>query len=216
MQGSRHQRTSSAEYRRKGERALLEFKKTETSYSERQWGAPLSPSHIRTGVFTAHFLKERHAHHSLKVCVRFPTSNWGLTFLFSQESLLNCKCHSSLAKRYLKTFQTYPNTSIRTWWIYICSQFLHLFMPPPFSRAPSFNSPCPVSTSPLSQSFFISYPHPDCNYLSHCKDFFISPPSLQFLSFPIQINLSVHNSPPVICFHKVILLINYFYNDVIR
>lgn len=55
MQGSRHQRTSSAEYRGGKERALLEFKKTETSYSERQWGAPLSPSHIRTGVFTAHF-----------------------------------------------------------------------------------------------------------------------------------------------------------------
>lgn len=144
--------------------------------------------------------------------MRFPTSNWGSDFPFQPGnlcSIVNVIVHW-LKDIWWHILITYPNTSIRTWWIRICSQFIHLSMPPPLSMARSFNSPCqsvphlylnllsPISISWLQSSQSLQ------RFLSHLL-------ASSFFLFQFKLTFPVHNSPPVICFHKVILLINYFY-----
>lgn len=56
----------------------------------------------------------------------------------------------------------------------------------------------------------LPYPSPDDSHLNYCNSLCSSLLASSFFLLQFKLNFQVHNSHPVICFHKVILLINYF------
>lgn len=133
-------------------------------------------------------------------------------------SLLNFKCHNSLVKSHLKAILITYLTLYQKLLTLHFSLYLYLLMPLPSCLSPSFKSPCPIMTSLVNSftfhfvfiSVFISTPRSqsqpsdDCHGPSPASSFFF--PSVHSIVLAKLTSL-VYSSHPVICFHRIILLI---------
>lgn len=153
-----------------------------------------------------------------------PTNNLALTSLcnkgISTQSVFNVTVHwwNHIWKHILVTYLT---LCIRPWWCCICSVYLHLLMPLPSSllrvaetcvqSRPSLSIPPYVIHTYLSPSPPIPTSRLQSPKLSRWP--FLQCPSHQLLfssiHFAVLVKLTflVYSSHPVICFHRIILLI---------